>query len=458
MAIDTTTISYHKLIKPAVGMAASYGDIENALGVSSGDLGTLCRSDRINRWAKYKPVIRASKLHFQDQMNTNGTWKDNANWWRGDDLKCGINIVPQTNLLTMCRNWVAYGWEYFWQYNPPTGTSSAPFRQTDFNYYLHKNMNNPDYDKPYHSWSFGGTADEEESTTYVFADETTGEYEQSSYTLAQGAVYRNEHNNNYLLQLSDLWVKDGAATSSLEDTYFGVVVVYDIDGSQPMISLNTCPFKWSTNVPSNHEWHPAGKDLRFTPQLRYAAFFQYNKSYLAFPVCVKTDNANGYSDWTADMCKMTSATHSSKDVFDGNTRYIIPLPLSPKTLILEPQKLIFSVTLSVVRTTADDVKWGVSVRNVSQVQYEFNWDLLYYDNTCYPKDSTGATDYSDPLVQTRMHVYENGGSSSVAAGGSVYHEFTTSTRHYNHGYYAQVKVYSLFGYIDKDFASVDYNV
>lgn len=458
MAIDTTTIGYHKLIKPAVGMAANVGDIEQTLGEVSGDLGTLCQSTHINRWAKYKPVVRANKLNFQDQMNTNGTWKDTANWWRGDDLKCGINIVPQTNLLTMCRNWMTYGWEYFWQYNPPTGTSAAPFRQTDFNYYLHKNQINPDYDKPYHSWSFGGTADEEESLTYVFVDETTGDYAPSSYTLAQGAVYRNEHNNNYLLKLSDLWVKNGAATSSLEDTYFGVVVVYDIDSSQPMISLNTCPFKWSTSVPSNHEWHPAGTDLRFTPQLRYAAFFQYNKSYLAFPVCVKTDNANGYSDWNTDMCKMTSATHASKTVFDGNTRYVIPLPLNPKTLKLEPQRLIFDVIISLVSKTASTVTWNVVVKNISDIPYNFNWNLLYYDHISYPKDSTGSTDYSDPLEQNRMYVYQNGGDTTIASNGSVSHQFTTSPRNNSYGYLDQVKVYSLFGYIDKDFASVDYNV
>lgn len=34
----------------------SIEDVRTVLGVSSYDLGTLCKSEKINMWAKYKPV------------------------------------------------------------------------------------------------------------------------------------------------------------------------------------------------------------------------------------------------------------------------------------------------------------------------------------------------------------------------------------------------------------------
>ena len=448
----------HKLIVPAVGMAASVGDIEQTLSEPSGDLGTLCQSTHINRWAKYKPVKRANALNFDSQMNSNGTWKDSATWWQGDDGKCGINVSYQTNMLSMCRTWLSQGWEAFWQYVPPIGTSSSPFRFSDFNYYLHRNQMNPDYDKPYHSWSFGGLATETESISYVFVNDNTGEYDESSYTLAQGAVYRNTHNNQYLLKLSDFIIKNAAATTTMGDTYFGVIVAYDINGSQPKLSLNTCPFTWNTNVPSNHEWHPAGTDLRFTPQLRFAAFNQYNMDYYAFPVCVKTDNSNGYSNWQHNMCKMTSADDSSKTVFDGNTRYIIPLPLEPKILHLKPQNLIFKISISVVATEYEDVLWNITVTNVSSSAFDFQWSLLKCDHISYPKTANGETDYSDVLEQPSLTVSSNTTSYTVQSGGTLtLSNFHTSPRQRRYGYYDSIKIYSNFGYIDKAFASVDYS-
>lgn len=34
----------------------SVADVQNALGMGSSDVGTLCKSDRVNPWAKYKPI------------------------------------------------------------------------------------------------------------------------------------------------------------------------------------------------------------------------------------------------------------------------------------------------------------------------------------------------------------------------------------------------------------------
>lgn len=43
------------------------GDVAAVLGDSSTDLGTLCRSSKINKWAKYKPVQFNSITSLSDQ-------------------------------------------------------------------------------------------------------------------------------------------------------------------------------------------------------------------------------------------------------------------------------------------------------------------------------------------------------------------------------------------------------
>lgn len=54
--------------------------VSAALGVASNDIGTLCYSDKINGWAKYKPVKTDNPINIPDS-------------WRGDDGNCGF-IVP----------------------------------------------------------------------------------------------------------------------------------------------------------------------------------------------------------------------------------------------------------------------------------------------------------------------------------------------------------------------------
>ena len=55
--------------------------VRNALGESSNDVGTLCKSNKINKFAKYKPVIYPAN-------STAGV----ANWWRSADNNCGIYV------------------------------------------------------------------------------------------------------------------------------------------------------------------------------------------------------------------------------------------------------------------------------------------------------------------------------------------------------------------------------
>ena len=59
-------------------------DIRNAVGHTSGDLGTLIRDGDINMWAKYKPVQKAI-VDTMSQLNSDYTWNNGVSdpWWKG---------------------------------------------------------------------------------------------------------------------------------------------------------------------------------------------------------------------------------------------------------------------------------------------------------------------------------------------------------------------------------------
>lgn len=109
-------------------------DVEQALGDSSTDLGTLCQSTRINKWARYKPV-KCTKLFTNDELESNNTWKSTSTWWKATAGNCGIaynTFSSVANVKTAIDNQALV-----WTYDPPTGGASQPFRLTDFNQYVH---------------------------------------------------------------------------------------------------------------------------------------------------------------------------------------------------------------------------------------------------------------------------------------------------------------------------------
>lgn len=92
--------------------------VANILGENSHDIGTLCKSSRINPWSRHKPVIFP-----HDNVDAY------PDWYRGVDGNCGFTIpriARVTDLITTTINWT---------YNRPTGGASAPFRIGDFRSY-----------------------------------------------------------------------------------------------------------------------------------------------------------------------------------------------------------------------------------------------------------------------------------------------------------------------------------
>ena len=72
----------------------SIQDVQQILGVSSGDLAVLCRSDKINSWSRYKPIRYANRYLLKSPVK-----EDVTNAIKLDEcsvLRCGMSVVELT--------------------------------------------------------------------------------------------------------------------------------------------------------------------------------------------------------------------------------------------------------------------------------------------------------------------------------------------------------------------------
>lgn len=105
----------------------SIDDLKNLFGEPSGDLATLCKSSKINVWAKYKPTVYPSP--FPDD------------WYKSKDGNYGLNITVDNRV----SSWSALVAEYSKAnngysniYKRPSGGATSPYRLGDFRGYNHK--------------------------------------------------------------------------------------------------------------------------------------------------------------------------------------------------------------------------------------------------------------------------------------------------------------------------------
>ena len=105
----------------------SVDDVKSLLGESSNDLATLCKSSKINVWAKYKPT------------DYNAAFADD--WSKGKDGNYGLNITVDNRV----SSWSALVAEYSKAnngysniYKRPSGGATSPYRLGDFRGYNHK--------------------------------------------------------------------------------------------------------------------------------------------------------------------------------------------------------------------------------------------------------------------------------------------------------------------------------
>lgn len=106
----------------------SVDDVADCLGMNrSSTLADLCKSSKINVWAKYKPTVYPSP--FPDD------------WYKSKDGNYGLNITVDNRV----SSWSALVAEYSKAnngysniYNRPSGDATSPYRLGDFRGYNHK--------------------------------------------------------------------------------------------------------------------------------------------------------------------------------------------------------------------------------------------------------------------------------------------------------------------------------
>ena len=119
-----------------ISAPVSISDIQNVLGVSGGgDLGTLCQSANINKWAKYKPVVLENVDTVSGQWDSgNNRWRNDATWWKAN--MCGLSTTIASEFGDISNsNSFAYKLTHGqlgWTYTRPSGGSQSPYREQDF--------------------------------------------------------------------------------------------------------------------------------------------------------------------------------------------------------------------------------------------------------------------------------------------------------------------------------------
>lgn len=127
------------IVNGIIQAPVTIADVKTTLGETSNDLAALCRSDKINMWAKYKPV-ELNKPFTSDEFDfENRKWRDNATWYRGADFEgvgiCGIKIAHSSTLqsLTELYDKGLGNWERV----KVGSTFACPYRLSDFIGYKH---------------------------------------------------------------------------------------------------------------------------------------------------------------------------------------------------------------------------------------------------------------------------------------------------------------------------------
>lgn len=114
-------MAYNGIISPPVLNNPSGGDIQAALGESSGEVEVLCKSNNINKWARYKPVRHSTKQPITLNQRNSVYWGLSVPFFTSE-----INVAVYNIIQT--PSYAEAGWGYL----KPNGGDNAPYRQSDF--------------------------------------------------------------------------------------------------------------------------------------------------------------------------------------------------------------------------------------------------------------------------------------------------------------------------------------
>lgn len=181
----------------------SISNVKECLSESTYNLGRLCTSSKINKWAKYKPVVweAISRDNLPKQYP----------WHVGNDGLCGFSNIIPLDITQLINEYNKDGGKSIWAYIKPKGGSSEPFRLLDFNGYYHN------------------------AIPFVYSTYPKGY--STSYSVASGSVtatFTMDMNDNAdSLSISDF---SYGSYSSLKDAKFTVIA---LEGSSPTTSAIT---------------------------------------------------------------------------------------------------------------------------------------------------------------------------------------------------------------------------
>ena len=127
------------IVNGIIQAPVTIADVKTTLGETSNDLAALCRSDKINMWAKYKPV-ELNKPFTSDEFDfENRKWRDNATWYRGADFEgvgiCGIKIAHSSTLQSLTELYDKG--QSNWSRVKVGSTFACPYRLSEFVGYKH---------------------------------------------------------------------------------------------------------------------------------------------------------------------------------------------------------------------------------------------------------------------------------------------------------------------------------
>ena len=404
-------------------------DVRTVLGETVNTLSGLCRSSKMNIWAKHKPVKYASSEPTRKADYTD-------TWWKGYNGKCGINVASYTDLIVMLRDWLEktdYSWTDFWAYDPPTG-GTYPYRQLDFDGYKHK-TGNGDADKPFPTYNMPSVI-----TRYIEDGEEV-------YGAVANISIRTE-NNAYLLSFDDIQVPQGAGRIDLSDMYFGIAIVYGT-GSNLEYAFQTSYYKFNENVTDTQDRKDGsyGYSIRAIPPLtKYS--LRYKSSYRVFPFL------SSVRLW--DNGIYTGDSVSSNPIYlQGRSSYqtgvFVPLPYDGKEVTVQDQPVKIGITLSAERADDTHISFSITATNLTENDIDINFSYLtlhYYE--FWANEPGGSIDYVNNRYEYNGQLWSgtytlsaNGGSKSLSPLLSV-----RRGTYEGGGYITDIQATSRWGYIE----------
>lgn len=180
----------------------SIGDISQAVGLTSGDLGTLIVDGLINKWAKWKPFRSSSPgFPFDRTLSTPELRSpDRAAAALNANYGMSIPVTGYSTINQMIANLSAAEWTYL---KPRGGNNNEPFRALDFDGY------------------------ESGATPPITPLQSTTNINSSESTVNAGLGFtRNIASQTGYLTLDDLHINGHSISDSFGEYYFGICLYY----------------------------------------------------------------------------------------------------------------------------------------------------------------------------------------------------------------------------------------